>query len=155
MFVIKINDKPQVRQRRLLPTIQRVKHNGACAFGRRSNIGKRRKLRGIIIDNKFKISKGRYLFFRLAKQIAPLSAQQRLRQTSSKYVYKQKRSESNLQTVFLLLKCARLQRLLNASAKSRGLFRTLCLKSVKRSKNVVGLRARGGIVAAKPIVVAI
>ena len=66
-----------------------------------------------------------------------------------------KRSESNLQTVFLLLKCARLQRLLNASAKSRGLFRTLCLKSVKRSKNVVGLRARGGIVAAKPIVVAI
>ena len=41
-------------------------------------------------DNKFKISKGRYLFFRLAKQIAPLSAQQRLRQTSSKYVYKQK-----------------------------------------------------------------
>lgn len=66
-----------------------------------------------------------------------------------------KRSESNFQTVFLLLKCARLQRLLNASAKSRGLFRTLCLKSVKRSKNVVGLRARGGIVAAKSIVVAI
>lgn len=66
-----------------------------------------------------------------------------------------KRSESNFQTVFLLLKCARLQRLLNASAKSRGLFRTLCLKSVKRSENVVGLRARGGIVAAKPIVVAI
>ena len=86
----------------MLLTIQQVKYNGASAFGRRSNIGNRRKPRGIIIDNKFKISKGRYLFFRLAKQIAPLSAQQRLRQTSSKYVYKQKRSESNLQTVFFV-----------------------------------------------------
>ena len=58
---------------------------------------------------------------------------------------------------FLLFKCVRLQHLLNASVKSHVLFRiyTLCLKSVKRGKNVVGLRARGGIVAAKPIVVAI